>query len=452
MTYDLAVIGGGLAGLVAATAAARGGLKVIVIRRGLGTTAMSSGGLDWAEAAAPTAPEVGAFNTFRDWLAEAGAPLVGEPGAEIPLMDIFGNVRHTHLTFTRFAAGRVDRWPGPGAGGKVLFLGIEGYSPYRPEWVVKTAVSAGLLGQDDAVASRVTVPGLEGVSNLPAARIARVLDDPAAATRFAASVAAAAAKAGAGLVALPPVLGLEEAGTVYEAVDAAVREIRGGTGKAGSQEQVAFELLSPPPSVPGRRLQGFLDKLARAAGVEIASGRVKGAEDCPPRLTGLSVVSGGREWRVEAAEFILATGKFAAGGLIAERQVLSEAVFGLTVHAPPPPGWPPGMMPAGSRPVRKMVWPRLRARHPVFEAGLVVDADLRPLDSGGQPAFANLRAAGSVIGGYNHLTDGVGSGAAVATGVRAGRLAAAALRAAGETGSAASGVPVASASEGRGQR
>jgi anaerobic glycerol-3-phosphate dehydrogenase len=71
-----------------------------------------------------------------------------------------------------------------------------------------------------------------------------------------------------------------------------------------------------------------------------------------------------------------------------------------------------------------MVWDRFRARHPVFDAGLAVDEELRPVDEEGRPVFNNLRAAGSVIGGYNHLTDGAGSGVAATTGVRAGRLAA----------------------------
>jgi len=441
---DVAVIGGGLAGLVAATTAACEGLKVIVIRRGLGTTAMSSGGLDWGEGAAavltvagtrqaepgPELPEIGAseaFTAFRDWLAGSGARLAGEPAIEMPLMDIFGNIRHTNLTFDRFAAGRLDRWPGPESGGKVLFLGIEGYSPYRPEWVVRVAVSAGLLRDGQAAAGRVPIPGHGGATGLPAARVARLLDDPETAGRLAALVAAAATGAGAELVALPPVLGLEEAETVYRTIASAAGKTR------------VFELLSPLPSVPGRRLLGLLDRVAGASGVEIVPGRVTGAvssaprvntpeDDRVPRLSSLTAVSGGREWPVEASEFILATGKFAAGGLTAVGQVLSETVFGLPVFAPPPPGWPPGMVPAATRPVREMVWTRLRARHPVFEAGLSVDTSLRPLTAGGRPAFANLRAAGSVVGGYNPLTDGVGSGEAVVSGFRAGRLAARSVR------------------------
>jgi glycerol-3-phosphate dehydrogenase subunit B len=74
-----------------------------------------------------------------------------------------------------------------------------------------------------------------------------------------------------------------------------------------------------------------------------------------------------------------------------------------------------------------MVWERFDARHPIFEAGLAVDRDLRPLEASGRVSFANLRAAGSVIGGYNRFADGAGSGVAAVTGLAAGHLAAAAV-------------------------
>jgi glycerol-3-phosphate dehydrogenase subunit B len=74
-----------------------------------------------------------------------------------------------------------------------------------------------------------------------------------------------------------------------------------------------------------------------------------------------------------------------------------------------------------------MVWERFDARHPIFEAGLAVDRDLRPLEASGRVSFANLRAAGSVIGGYNRFADGAGSGTAAVTGLAAGHLAAAAV-------------------------
>ncbi len=463
LVSDVVVIGGGLAGLCAATAAAKAGARVTVVRRGLGATAMSSGGLDFpavlpglygpARDAAPdsdgagcasagfaggvlaggganpavalTAPEgldpAGAAAALAEWFAAAGSPLEGKPGAELPLLDIAGHVRRTNLALSLSAAGRVDRW----AGRRVLFLGVEGYAPYRPEWTLRMAAAQGLIGADQAEAGYVPVPGLEGEANLPAARIARALETPDNAAVFAAAVAGAAARNKADLVALPPVLGLRQAHLVARALSDALAQGVPGRGV------VVFELLSPPPSVPGQRLQTILDHVAEAAGVTIVPGRVTravaAADDGHGRsLLSVTVDVRGRSLTLNAAQFVLAAGKFAAGGLAAKQQVLAESVFGLLpVFAPPPPGDPPGQIPpAGRRRVRDLVWQRFAARHPVFEAGLAVDAALRPIGPGGEPAYANLRAAGSIIGGYSPFADGAGAGVAVTTGLQAGRAAA----------------------------
>jgi len=443
---DVAVIGGGLGGLCAAIAAAGRGLRVVVVRRGLGATAMSSGGLDFpdrlpslfgqafsgiapAEAASGIAPAEAA-ETLRGWCAAAGAELAGHPGRPLPLLDIAGRVRSTNLALVQHAAGRVDRWDGR----RVLFLEVEGYAPFHAEWVKLMVVTRGLAVRDRVTAGVVAVPGLEGEANLPAARIARALEEGDTAARFGLRVAKAARQAGAELVALPPVLGFERAAWVYETVMAAIAGAASGSAAsrpaASGPAVTAFELLSPPPSLPGQRLQRLLDGAALAAGVEIVPGRVVGfgtAEAPPPSVTSLEIASHGRIWVLEADEFVLAAGTFIAGGLRSVGQRVSEPLFGLSVFAPPPPGWPPGEIPVGDRPVREMVWERFDARHPIFEAGLAVDRDLRPLEASGRVSFANLRAAGSVIGGYNRFADGAGSGVAAVTGLAAGHLAAAAV-------------------------
>jgi len=239
------------------------------------------------------------------------------------------------------------------------------------------------------------------------------------------------------------VLGLDEPLRVHRTVAEALHGPKPAAGEARSRTTV-FELISPPPSLPGLRLQRALDRVLARAGVDIITGAVTGAQATgspaggpPERVETVAVLSGGRTVRVRAVEFVLAAGRFAAGGLASDDEgLLSEPVFGLDVFAPPPPGWPPEELPVGRRRAREMVWARFRSRHPVFEAGLAVDEEWRPvaaLHSGPRDApYANLRAAGSIIGGYNHFADGAGCGAAAATGFAAGRRAAAAVRASRE--------------------
>ncbi len=428
---DVAVVGGGLAGLAAAIAAAKRGLGVVLVRRGLGATAMCSGGLDFPDelphlygatlAGAVRSAPGGAALWLRDVLAPLGAELVGRPGEVLPLMDTAGVVRRTNLALAQHAAGRVDRWSGE----RLLFLGVDGYASFRPEWVRRVAVTAGLVGPERVAAAILPVPGLEGQANLAASRIARALEAPGAATRFGGMVAAAARRARAAWVALPPVLGLDRAAEVHGEVAQAVREAFPGI------PATVFELLSPPPSLPGQRLQRLLERAATEAGVDLVWGRVLGpappgpagsggAGEARPVLAAVAVESRGRPWRLEARQFVLATGKFAAGGLGTVDETIVETTLGLDVFAPAPPGWPPGPEPVGRRRVSEMVWERFAARHPVFEAGLVVDEELRPLDASGRVVYANLRAAGSLLGGPNFFADGVGAGVAVTTGLLAG--------------------------------
>jgi len=54
-----------------------------------------------------------------------------------------------------------------------------------------------------------------------------------------------------------------------------------------------------------------------------------------------------------------------------------------------------------------------------------VGRELRPREASGDPAFDNLRAAGSVVGGYDLAAEKSGAGVSIATGYEAGRRAAA---------------------------
>ncbi len=69
---------------------------------------------------------------------------------------------------------------------------------------------------------------------------------------------------------------------------------------------------------------------------------------------------------------------------------------------------------------QKLLGLQITERHALFEAGVKVDALLRPLTLDAAPRFNNLFAAGAILSGHNYVSDGTGSGVALATGVQAG--------------------------------
>ena len=126
----------------------------------------------------------------------------------------------------------------------------------------------------------------------------------------------------------------------------------------------------------------------------------------------LAAVSAAGE--IAGDSFVLATGRFIGGGLVKSRLV-REPLLDLAVYY--------------QGELIEDAYPRLRHLEyldpaPAFRTGLLTDKELRPVDAGGAAAFVNLRAAGSVLGGYDYAGGGCGFGLPLLTGQLAGSLAA----------------------------
>jgi glycerol-3-phosphate dehydrogenase subunit B len=206
-------------------------------------------------------------------------------------------------------------------------------------------------------------------------------------------------------VGFPAALGLDRA-------DGIRRELEDRLGVA------VFEVPMGPPSVPGRRLQALLGDALAAAGVAVETGTsVVGVESTDGRIDRLSLEAednpGNVPETVEGSQFVLATGGLAGGGVRGRRDGVTEPVFDCHVEAPDDPrDW-------GAR--------RALGDHPFARFGVTVDLSMRPLTAAGDPEYANLRAAGSVLGGYDFAAEKSGSGVSVATGYAAGVRAAESL-------------------------
>lgn len=382
MRADVLVIGSGASGAGAALAAARAGARVVVVRRGYGGTALSSGAVrldlpPWLPSRAIPRDEV------EDLLGDL-FPLASLGGRRA-LLTVLGTTVEADMAFVTQALGVLDRLEGK----RLAVVGWKGMTEVRPGPVARGARAAGV----DAEPLLLAFPEAKHAHDLTSPELARLADDPAVSEALATAVADATA--GFDFVALPPVLGLRRWAAVSERMDQAL----------GAERW--FELVASLPSVPGMRIQAALDKALGDAGIGIVHGRVSGIAVEGPEVRAVRVQTGEAEGEteVEALEVVLATGGLVGRGLRVEGTNVSEAVLGLPLH---PTGTRPGAAAAAPGP---------------FTTGLRLDAELRPVDLEGRPAAPNVRAAGEVAG----LSYGAGVGGlavSLATGWAAGAAAA----------------------------
>ena len=421
---DVLVLGGGMAGTIAALAARDAGASVVLVRRAPGATALSSGAIGVApdplalpgeplsaargplEAARqlarlwpdhPYAVLGSRLESITDALAfatRALAPLLAPP-LERPrfLPTLFGTAVPAALCQRSQSGGdllAVD--------GALAVVGLGGHLGFDAPLVAAGLERYRARGGPPVLGVELK-PGLEGIALLRPHELARALEPPGVAEALGTAIRAAL-PAAAGVALLPPVLGIHADARVPERVAAAA-----GVPVA--------ETLSDVPSVPGVRLQAALEAALSAAGVRIMQGAILGAAG-PGRPAAVG------DARVTAPSWVLATGRFVGGG-IERRGTLREAALGLAVQAAEgrEAGVDLAARPAASLTVRARAAPQ-----PLLSAGVRVDARLRPLDAGDRPVVDGLFAAGAVVGGHEHATDGTGLGVAILTGWLAGRAAA----------------------------
>ncbi len=368
------VVGGGVAGCMAAVAAAREGAEVTLVWRAPGATALYAGameltaGLNGLPAHHPLARLGMDPLRLGAELDDAAAALVaGLRGAGLELAgswrspglyaDIHGRPRRAALVPATVAGGELSALRGR----RVAVVGFEPVSEYAAE---TTAEALRELCGLDAFAHPVRVAGLP-----PGASLADLQGRPAPAL----------GRVRAEAIALPP-------------------------GLRGLPDR-AFELLATVPSPHGLALHTALHAMVEGAGVRVVRAQVSGFAGEPGRIEA-ALVAGER---LEGDRFVLATGRFIGGGLRRDHG-LDEPVLGLEVFA-------------AGRPARH----HSRLAHleyldpaPALAAGLMTDEQLRPLAATGRPAYENLRAAGALLGGWDEAGP-EGFGVPLLTGWLAGR-------------------------------
>jgi glycerol-3-phosphate dehydrogenase subunit B len=203
-------------------------------------------------------------------------------------------------------------------------------------------------------------------------------------------------------IGVPPVLGIANHAEIFETMSSELHPR-------------LFEVIVPEFAIHGQRLQASLDGALRRSGVRITTVEVRDVTTNGAKIKDLRLVNMNATLTASGASYIVATGKFGSGGLVAG-DYLRDPLFGLPLFVD-------GEC-VDKRPVRELVRPHVTGKQPFLSCGLHIDDSLRPLDRQGRPAFENLFAAGSVIGEYDYVAERCGLGVAILTGYLAGQQAA----------------------------
>ncbi|WP_256301120.1 glycerol-3-phosphate dehydrogenase subunit GlpB [Haloarchaeobius salinus] len=409
---EVLVVGGGLAGSVAALSAAREGARVTLVSKSESTLKQASGLVDVLGrvdgdlvadpfAAIDDLPDEHPYSVVGTDALREGLALFDDVTGD----RYRGGDRNALVPTTQGTVKPTLRYPAsvaPGVAGdgrETLLVGIS----TDPDFDAKRA----------AESLDATVPGdVRGVT----VRFPRLRDD-AKRTRHAKLLAEDEAFRDALVEKIAPkVEGADRVGfpAVFGEDPAFVRDELEARFDAAGEPVSVFEVPTGPPSIPGTRLRNLLRHELEAAGVELVTGvPVVDFEADGERVESVVVDRNGARVPYAPEQVVLATGGLVGEGIDSERDRVYEPVFDL--HVP--------------HPEDRYDWSEEPAfgEHAFARFGVRIDADGRALDAEGSVAYENLRAAGAVVGGADTAMQKAASGVSLATGWRAGTRAATAV-------------------------
>lgn len=435
---DVVVVGGGLAGATAALAAAREGSHVHLLSSKESTLRQASGLIDALGYADPDADRDADAdqNTDTDRNADVAGPLadpfdgiddlpeshpyrrVGADALREGLAlfddavgDLYAGSHTDRNAVVPVTSGRTKptaRYPRSVAVGLasddrvMLLVGFEADPDFDAPLAADRLTAAGVPFDVDGVT--VAFPG-EYRADAAVTRLAHALErdeaaGPDGSTRRRLANRVRPHVGDAERVGFPAMLG-----------DSRVEEVRADLSERLGA--TVFEVPTGPPSLPGIRLADRLFEALDEAGVSMTTGtpvvdyETAGSGE---RIERVFIDRNGASIPHEADRFVLATGGLVGKGLDADRDGAREAVFGC--HVP--------------QSADRMAWsePAAFAPHEFARFGVRIDERSRPLGRDGTLEFANLSAAGGVVGGADVAREQSASGVSLATGLVAGRTAA----------------------------
>ncbi|QCJ48281.1 glycerol-3-phosphate dehydrogenase subunit GlpB [Haloprofundus sp. MHR1] len=419
---DVVVVGGGLAGSIAALSAAEAGASVRLVSYKKSTLRFASGLIDvlgYPNGDGPVSNPYDALSSLPD---DHPYSLAGEQAIRDGL-DLFDEVtadsyRGSHTDANALVptyGGTVKptaRYPEASAAGlasdarSMLVVGFRSLTDFDARLVSEHLEAAGV--PFEVRGAELSFPE-EFRADAKVTRFANALDRDEE-IRFAGrSVGAREALAE---TVKPRLKGVERVGFPSLLGDEHADEVRADLESHLGVD--VFEIPMGPPSFPGLRLENALFAALDDAGVRMSTGNpVVDYEADGDELQAVHVDQKRRKVPYHADEFVLATGGLVGKGIDSNRSRVREPIFESYVP----------------HPSDRYDWFDTDAfgDHPFARFGVVVDDEMRVLDRNDAPQFANLRAAGAVVGGADGAAEKSSSGISLATGVVAGREAGASI-------------------------
>ena len=402
MRFDTVIIGGGLSGLTAGIRLAEQGRKVAIISSGQSTLHFFSGSLELLGAtdAGDVKSPFGAISSLPpthpySLIGEEKMRQLAGPAVELLRRSGLrfeggGDTNHCHLTpfgivksswislddCLTFASP--DNFPFKHVG----LVNISGYLDFYPQFLALGLDKMGVR----STALSVTSPQLQAMrkssTEMRAPNMARVMT-PATVGCIAEFLNEIDAAVEAFI--MPAIFGLND--TV--ALDDLRSRVR----------RPVYFIPTMPTSVPGVRSQIMLRERFKALGGNYLLGdSVTGGEIEGNALRYVTTSNLGED-RLEADNFILATGSFLRHGIKATPSRIYEPIFGLDVVSP----------------ADRAVWfsDNFYQQQPYMNCGVVNDASFRLSRDG--VTVSNLFGIGSVLSGSNPVTLSCGGGVALFT-------------------------------------
>lgn len=414
MTYDVVIIGAGLAGFSSALAAIKYNKKALIVAKGLGNFYSASGYIDFlgyypANSKQPVPnPKISvkelidkqpnhpyslvgedaindAFSAFLQATNEMGLPYTGSMDENILMPSAAGALVPTSL-YPKTANRKITEAK------EVIVVGIKELADFYPVYAAHN-----LKRQLKCSIKPVWVTlGLKINRELNSYDIAIAMEKSEIKNSFINQLKSIVSKDS--LVVVPAVLGVN-------AWQEVISDIEQGL------ECSVLEFPTLPPSVMGYRLAENLKDYLEFNGVDFIIGHpVTHVNYSQNACQEIGITTGsGRVKIINGDNFILATGGILSEGLFVYPHEIKETVFGLPVALVP------------------------QTTHEDFfdmeqvaisHAGVLTNTKLQPVKPGTQQVlYENIFVAGATLAGYDPFIEKSGNGVALASGYKAGLMA-----------------------------